>query len=97
MKNLMGKSRKIGERPYMVFEIPLQDGGVWRIEVLKSWQADGSKQYARAFCRVITPMTGSSGDLGDTYVEDIYGEVVDFDPDVFSSAAEAAGALYGRQ
>jgi hypothetical protein len=46
-------------------------GGDWTYEVLKSWQNDEAKPYARWLCRVVTPMTGPSGDMGDTYVRDV--------------------------
>lgn len=62
------KTRAIdrGEHPYAVFE-----SGNWTWKVLKSWQNDNTKPYARWFCLVLTPMTGSGGDMGDTYVHDI--------------------------
>lgn len=64
-KNLMNKSRKVGD-PYLVFE-----AGDWRWEVLKSWQGDDAKQYARWFTYVTSPMTFGGGDMGDTYVTDV--------------------------
>lgn len=65
MKNLMGKTRK-PENPYMVLR-----AGNWEWRVLKSYQGNDGKKFARWFCQVITPMTGRSGDLGDVYVSDI--------------------------
>lgn len=67
-KNLQSKTRNLskGEKPYEVWE-----SRGWRWEVLKKWQADDNKPYARWFCRVITPMTGDGGELGDVYVADI--------------------------
>ena len=92
-KNLMGKSRKLDESPYIVLDQP---GGGWKTEVLKTWQADGQKPYGRAFCKVTTPFTGGSFDLGDVYVSDLRAlELVDFDRDVFANADEAAAALFG--
>jgi hypothetical protein len=64
-KNECGKTRKVGD-PYEVWV-----AGEWTWNVLKKWQADDNKPYARWFCQVVTPMTGSSGDLGDVYVADI--------------------------
>jgi hypothetical protein len=65
MKNECGKARKVGN-PYEVWV-----SGDWTWNVLKKWQADDSKPYARWFCHVVTPMTGPSGDLGDVYVSEI--------------------------
>lgn len=67
-KNEMAKSRKVNE-PYEVWVAP---GWEWR--VLKKWQADDLKPYARWFCAVQGPGTHGSYDLGDTYA----GEVVRF-------------------
>lgn len=64
-KNTAAKMRKIGD-PYEVWV-----AGDWTCNVLKKWQADDSKPYARWFCQVVTPMTGPSGDLGDVYVSEI--------------------------
>lgn len=68
MKIPMGKARPV-ERPYEVHEGfgPL-DG--WRWLVLKKWQADDAKPYARALCYVTSPYTGSGGDMGDVYIRD---------------------------
>lgn len=65
MKNLCLKERKVGD-PYEVWV-----AGNWTWNVLKKWQADDNKPYARWFCQVITPMTGPRGDLGDVYVSTI--------------------------
>lgn len=64
-RTLMGKTRPVGD-PYMVFE-----AGDWTWKVLKSWQYDDAKQYARWFCAVSSPMTYGGYDLGDTYVADV--------------------------
>lgn len=64
VKNLCGKTRPKSD-PYEVWE-----GGGWRWEVLKKWQADDSKPYARWFCNVVTPMC-PNGEMGDVYVADI--------------------------
>lgn len=78
-KNLMSKSRKVGD-PYLVF-----DGPFGRTEVLKSWQGDDSKPYGRWFVAV-------NGDLGDSYVHDVvaYGTLLDFDRSYFSQEQVAA-------
>lgn len=64
-KNLCGKTVD-KDHAYEVWA-----AGDWTWYVLKKWQADDDKPYARWFCLVITPMTGSSGDMGDCYVSDI--------------------------
>lgn len=66
MKNTLGKTRPV-ERPYLTFRS--NDGWEWR--VLKSWQGDNAKPYARWFCSVSSPYTGGGSDMGDTYVADI--------------------------
>ena len=60
------KARKTDGTPYCEFR-----SGSWTWKVLKTYQMDQAKPYARWFCQVVTPMTGSYGDLGDTYVRDI--------------------------
>lgn len=65
MKNLMGKTRPI-DNPYEVWV-----AGNWTWKVLKKYQADDHKPYARWFCQVITPYTTESGDMGDTYAADV--------------------------
>lgn len=44
--------------------------GGWTWLVLKKWQADDSKQYARWFCKVFTPIV-PEGEMGDVYVDEI--------------------------
>jgi hypothetical protein len=68
-KNLCGKTRKVNE-PY---EIWVNDHAGWEWRVLKKWQADDAKPYARWFCAVKSPMTHGSYDMGDTYVTDVKG------------------------
>jgi hypothetical protein len=65
VKNPCAKSRKVGD-PYEVWV-----AGDWTWNVLKKWQVDDNAPFARWFCQVVTPMTGSRGDLGDVYVKDI--------------------------
>ncbi len=68
------KTRKTdeGEAPYLTFVTKYGFfGGPATWTVLKTYQKDQTKQYARWFCRVVTPMTGELGDLGDTYVADV--------------------------
>jgi hypothetical protein len=67
MKNLCAKTRPETD-PY---ETWVSHDGSWTWLVLKKWQADDAKPFARWFCKVVTPMTGPSGDLGDVYVSEI--------------------------
>lgn len=46
-------------------------GGSWEYRVLKTWQNDDAKPYARWFMAVKSPMTWGSFDVGDTYVRDV--------------------------
>ena len=79
----MGKSRK-DSAPYLTIV-----EGSWKTLVLKAYSEDPDAKYARWFCKVITPMTGSYGDLGDTYIAEIPGEIVQRDPEVPESALPA--------
>lgn len=65
MKNECGKTRPF-DNPY---EVWVHNGWTWK--VLKKYQADDHKPYARWFCQVHSPYTGLSGDLGDVYAEDV--------------------------
>ncbi len=67
MKNLCNKERK-KEDPY---EIWTSFDGSWSWRVLKKWQADDNKPYARWFCAVKSPYTFDGYDIGDVYVKDI--------------------------
>lgn len=65
--NYMSKSRKM-DNPYQIWR---NDSG-WEWRVLKSYQADTSKEYARAFCAVSSPYTFGGHDMGDVYWSDIF-------------------------
>ena len=65
VKNLYAKTR-MKENPYEVWES--NDG--WRWLVLKKYQVDDNKQFARWFCFVTSPFC-PGGEYGDTYVTDI--------------------------
>ena len=67
MKNQCLKIRD-KDNPYEVWTTP---DGSWEWRVLKKWQVDDDKPYARWFCAVKSPYTFGSFDLGDTYVKDI--------------------------
>lgn len=76
--SFMGRKQRTLDKdhPYAVFQ-----SGDWTWQVYKSWQVHDDKPYARWFCRVVTPMTGELGDLGDVYVTDVirYGQLVEVD------------------
>ena len=55
------------DQPYEVWQT--RDGS-WTWYVLKKWQANDDKQYARWFCNVVTPIV-PEGEMGDVYVADI--------------------------
>lgn len=65
-KNLCLKERKATD-PY---EVWANDYG-WTWKVLKKWQADDNKPYARWFCAVSSPMTYGDDEYGDVYVSEI--------------------------
>lgn len=65
-KNLMAK-KTTEEKPYQVWA----SGDGWRWLILKSYQADNTKEYARAFCAVSSPFTFGGYDYGDVYWADI--------------------------
>lgn len=69
-KNLMAKTRKV-EQPYEVWTAP---GWEWR--VLKKYQADDLKPYARWFCAVKGPGTFGGYDYGDVYAAEVMGAAV---------------------
>lgn len=64
IKNPAGKTRKI-ENPYASWIDPRTG---WECRLLKSWQGDNSKEYARWFVAVKSPMTWGSFEMGDEYV-----------------------------
>lgn len=55
------------DQPY---EIWRSADGLWEWRVLKKWQVDDDKPFARWFCQVTSPMS-PYGDLGDVYVAEI--------------------------
>lgn len=90
-KNAMGKTRP-SDDPYLVFE-----NGDWQWKVLKSWQANNGKPFARWFCEVSSPSTQGMPDLGDTYVTNVlsYGTLTYADPKVFGDITLADVARSG--
>ena len=65
-KNLCAKTRPV-TNPYEVWT-----NGSWTWKVLKKWQADDNKPYARWFCMVTSPYC-PDGEMGDVYVSEIKG------------------------
>ena len=70
--NLCSKMRKV-DNPYEVWK---SYDGSWEWRVLKKWQVDDDKPYARWFCAVKSPFTRGSFELGDVYVKDIKSNAV---------------------
>jgi hypothetical protein len=66
-KNKCNKERN-KDKPYEIWKSP---DGSWEWRVLKKWQSDDNKPYARWFCAVKSPFTFGSFDIGDVYVKDI--------------------------
>lgn len=66
VKNECAKTRNL-DNPYEIWEN--QRAG-WKWLVLKKWQVDDDKPYARWFCKVSSPMC-PEGELGDVYVSEI--------------------------
>ena len=56
------------ENPY---EIWVSADGTWTWRVLKKWQTDDDKLYARWLCAVKSPYTYGGYDIGDVYVKEI--------------------------
>lgn len=52
------------------YEIWMSKDKTWVWYVLKKWQADDNKPYARWFCDVVTPIC-PDGEMGDVYVSEI--------------------------
>ena len=67
MKNECLKERKT-ENPY---EIWVSRDATWQWRVLKKWQVDDNKLYARWFCAVKSPFTHGTFEIGDVYVKEI--------------------------
>ena len=74
MKNEFAKSRK-KDNPYEIWKnfrpvLEDEEAGTWEWRVLKKWQIDDNKEYARWFCFVTSPFC-PEGEYGDVYVADI--------------------------
>jgi hypothetical protein len=72
-KNLCAKTVKkedayeVWENVLPIFDCPI---GSWKWYVLKKWQIDDNKPYARYFCLVTSPIV-PEGEYGDVYVSEI--------------------------
>jgi hypothetical protein len=66
MKNEYAKTRP-SSNPYEIWK----NNSGWTWKVLKKWQADDNKPYARWFCAVTSPFTYGQEELGDVYVSEI--------------------------
>ena len=68
MKNTQLKTRPMDD-PYEIWGNSPDLPG-WKWSVLKKWQADDNKQYARWFCMVTSPIC-PDGEMGDVYIDEI--------------------------
>lgn len=66
-KNPFLKTRTV-DNPYEIWK---SNDGSWTWRVLKKWQIDDNKPYARYFCAVKSPFTYGNWEYGDVYVKDI--------------------------
>lgn len=82
-KNLCAKTRSVND-PYEIW----RNGSGWIWKVLKKYQLDDNKPYARWFCMVHSPFV-PSGEMGDVYVKDIIENAVKV-----TSSAEATRILW---
>ena len=64
VKNPCAKTRDVNN-PYEIWK-----AGDWEWHVLKKWQVDDNKPYARWFCLVKSPFV-PEGEMGDVYVSEI--------------------------
>jgi len=59
----------------MPIEIWETEDGSWRWEIYKKYQKDDNKPFARAMCKVFSPITreqmASGCEIGDVYIKDI--------------------------
>jgi hypothetical protein len=69
MKNLAAKTVK-PEDAYEYWLTTALAAGPWVTAVLKKWQADDDKPYARWFVKAYTPFV-PEGEMGDNYVTEV--------------------------
>jgi len=87
-KNLCGKTRP-KNKPYEVWT-----NGSWTWAVLKKWQIDDNKPYARWFCFVTSPYC-PCGELGDVYVSEIKEQAYKVVDNLAGLASERSARLAG--
>lgn len=83
-KIAMGKTRPVSN-PWLTIEGRGWNQG-WTYKVLKANIGDPEKQYASWFVDVQSPYTNPGSDMGDTYIKEIEGVIVQRDPEVPDSA-----------
>jgi hypothetical protein len=66
LKNECAKTRP-ATNPYEIWK---SFDGSWTWAILKKWQVDDNKEYARWFCFVTSPFC-PRGEMGDVYVSEI--------------------------
>lgn len=71
MKNLCGKMIPFDQLD-KAYEVWQSRDGSWTWYVLKKWQGDDDKPFARWFCMVKSPFV-PNGEAGDVYVSEIKG------------------------
>lgn len=98
--NPAGKTRPLN-KPYASWTDPSTG---WQYKILKSWQADNSKEYARWFMWV----SGDFAEMGDEYVAGVrstlrytelfsdYDAPVYFDETVWATKGEFAAWVWGE-
>lgn len=72
-KNERGKLRKV-ENPYAIYRTR---DGEWEWRVLKAYQADDRKPFARWACAVKSPATHGSYEYGDEYCEVVLRDAIE--------------------
>ncbi len=79
VRNLCAKTRPV-DNPYEIWQ---SRDGAWTWKVLKKWQVDDNKPFARWLCHVTSPFC-PEGEYGDTYVKDIKAQArcVATDPEI---------------
>lgn len=90
-KNECLKERKV-DNPYEIWRTP---DGLWQWNVLKKWQIDDDKPFARWFCAVRSPMTYDSFEYGDVYVKDIKNYATKVTPEMDLLTAEEQAIIKG--
>jgi len=78
MKNLMAKARTV-EDPYLIF---MTVNGEWEWRVLKSYQGDDFKPYARWYCATRSPLNFGRWEYGDVYCDTVREHGIDVTEEV---------------